>query len=564
MSGMVFASLACRWIWAFCFATGCLLAARPLIHWFQLESYQFPGYFRTLRRKKGQAWLPGIRMAAACLGADLLVLGLHSLAARQLWASREALGEALAFAALCLIHLALGLLFYRSAIHRKEKKKLVYTPRVKRLYAVCAVVWTLLYFGWTALLSSALSQEPFSLVRTGAALAAWYAFAVLLPLWLALGGLLAWPIEKGISEMYFRDAQRILRERKDLIRIGITGSWGKTSVKFILGTLLSEKYPTLVTPASYNTPMGVTRVIRTRLEPGCRVFVAEMGARHVGDIREMCRLVHPQIGILTSVGPQHLDTFHTQENVTRTKYELIDAIPQDGKCFFADDDGIVTGLWEKTGKERYLAGTHPERDDCWVEDVQVSPAGSRFLLCTRDGERVVCETELLGELNIRNIALCASVCFQMGLSGREITRGIRKLHPVEHRLELKRNPGGLTVLDDAFNSNIRGAKQAFETLKEFPGKRIVVTPGMVELGAQEAEMNREFGRSMAGSCDEAILVGLRRSEAISEGLRQEHFPAEHIHPVHNLQEAAAMLQRMAGSGDTVLFENDLPDNYSEE
>lgn len=140
-------------------------------------------------------------------------------------------------------------------------------------------------------------------------------------------------VEKLISEMYFRDAQRKLRERPDLIKIGITGSYGKTSVKFILGTLLQEKYQTLVTPASFNTPMGVTRIIREKLRPAHQVFVAEMGARHVGDIREMCRLVHPTLGVLTSVGPQHLDTFKTLERIKQTKYELMEAIPQDGCCF---------------------------------------------------------------------------------------------------------------------------------------------------------------------------------------------------------------------------------------
>jgi UDP-N-acetylmuramoyl-tripeptide--D-alanyl-D-alanine ligase len=203
-------------------------------------------------------------------------------------------------------------------------------------------------------------------------------FPLFLPLWIALAGLLAWPIEKMISEMYFRDAQRILRERKDLIRIGITGSWGKTSVKFILGTLLEEKYHTLVTPASFNTPMGVTKIIRSRLEPGHRVFVAEMGARHVGDIKEMCRLVHPQIGILTSVGPQHLDTFKTVERVAKTKYELIDALPEDGTAVFADDGDIVRRLYEKTTKEKLISGLDPQNCDVWAENISISGEDSSF------------------------------------------------------------------------------------------------------------------------------------------------------------------------------------------
>ena len=531
--------------WALCCSAGCLMAARPLIHWFQLESYQFPGYFRTLRRKGIRSWIFG----------DLMTLGgfLSGVVFSALYPARAGILLPL----MSLFSLGIGFAVMQRSRREPEKKKLVRTPRVKRLCGVCIILWTVLLYLWAGVVLRNMNLRP------AAALALLYVFPLALPLWVALGGLLAWPIEKGISEMYFRDAQRILREHDDLIRIGITGSWGKTSVKFMLGTLLSEKYPTLITPASYNTPMGVTRVIRTQLEPGHRVFVAEMGARHVGDIREMCRLVHPEIGVLTSVGPQHLDTFHTQERITRTKYELIDAIPEDGSCFFADDDGIVTGLWEKTGKEKVLTGMNPERDDVWAEELSVSPEGSRFLLCTKT-EKIPCETELLGELNIRNILLSAGVCLKLGMTGQEISRGIRKLRPVEHRLELKRNPGGINVLDDAFNSNIRGAKQAFDTLKEFPGKRIIVTPGMVELGEREEELNREFGISMAGCCDEAVLVGRKRSEAISAGLRDGGFNPTRIHVTGSLNEAAELLKTMAGPGDTILFENDLPDNYSEE
>ena len=267
--------------------------------------------------------------------------------------------------------------------------------------------------------------------------------------------------------------------------------------------------------------------------------------------------------MLTSVGPQHLDTFHTQERITRTKYELMEAIPSGGSCFFADDDGIVTGLWEKTAKEKHLAGLNPDRDDVWAENIRVTPAGSAFTLCW-GADRTACETSLLGELNIRNIVLCAAVCRKLGMTGAEIARGIRKLKPVEHRLELKRNPGGITVLDDAFNSNIRGAEQAFRVLKEFPGTRFVVTPGMVELGDREEDLNLEFGRRMAGCCDEAILVGRKRSESLKKGLLEEGFPEAHIHVTGSLQEAAALLQQRAHPGDTILFENDLPDNYSEE
>ena len=532
--------------------TGCLLVGKILLHYFQLESYQFPGYFRTLRRNLLKAMLPGISMTVLLTVA--FVLGALFSPAQI---AEQGIGprDFFAIAFMIILLIAGGFILGRVLSEKKAKKAFVFTPRVKRLYAVSFIVMTAVLYFIVCLINQLIGLSDIWLVL-------FFLFPMFLPLWIALCGLLAWPIEKAISEMYFRDAQRILRERKDLVRIGITGSWGKTSVKFILGTILEEKYHTLVTPASFNTPMGVTKVIRSRLEPGHRVFVAEMGARHVGDIKEMCRLVHPQIGLLTSVGPQHLDTFKTVERVAKTKYELIEALPEDGEAFFADDGDICRALYEKTKIRKHLTGLDPEKDEIRAEEIRYSPEGSTFLLC-RGEEKTECTTRLLGELNIRNILLCASAALSLGLSMKQIARGISKIKPVEHRLQLVRHPGGLNVIDDAFNSNIRGAKQAFQVLKQFPQKRIVVTPGMVELGGQEAEMNREFGAAMADYCDIAVLVGKKRSEAISAGLKEHGFPQEMIRVVGSLEEATQLIRKITGTGDTVLFENDLPDNYSE-
>ena len=525
------------------YAAGCLAAAKILIHYFQLESYQFPGYFRTVRRNIRKAMLPGTLMFLLCFVLHLLVRLVFSLSFPA--------DDLLLFTAL----VPGGILTGKICEEKSAKKKLVFTPRIRRLYLISFLVLTLLLLALRIAI-------PGKGIPWGLSSVLWILFPLFLPGWIALCGLIAWPVEKGISELYFRDAQRILRSRDDLIRIGITGSWGKTSVKFILGTILEEKYHTLVTPASFNTPMGVTKVIRNSLEPGYRVFVSEMGARHVGDIREMCRLVHPQIGLLTSVGPQHLDTFKNIERVTKTKYELIEALPPDGMSFFSDDGGICRELYEKTEKGRMITGLDPDKDDVWAEDIRITNEGSSFILCTKE-LRQPCRTALLGELNIRNILLCAGVCLYLGMTGEQIARGIEKIQPVEHRLQLIPNAGGITVIDDAFNSNIRGAEQAFRVLKEMSGKRILVTPGMVELGDQEEEMNRLFGTKAAGCCDVAVLIGKKRCAAIASGLEQNGFPKEQIVFVNTLDEATEWLKAKARSGDTVLFENDLPDNYSE-
>lgn len=526
-------------------AVSSLFASRMLLHYFQLESYQFPGYFKTIRRNIIRAILPGIGMTILLF----VIVGLISVTAvmKQNPALFCFIGSPLIIGG--------GYVIGRFFSVRQAKKAFVFTPRVKRLYAVSFIVMTLIIFSVCRCTSgfpipAHIGFEPVMV------------FPLLLPLWIALCGLLAWPIEKAISEMYFRDAQKILRERTDLIRIGITGSWGKTSVKFILGTILEEKYRTLITPSSFNTPMGVTKVIRTGLEPGHRIFVAEMGARHVGDIKEMCRLVHPCIGILTSVGPQHLDTFKTVEQVARTKYELIEALPDDGEAFFADDEDICRMLYLKTAGRKHLAGLDPLNDEIWAEEIRYSPEGSSFVLCSKN-MKIRCSTQMLGELNIRNIILCASVALALGLNMEQIGRGIARIKPVEHRLQLIRHPGGLNVIDDAFNSNIRGAKQAFQVLKQFPRKRVIVTPGMVELGDQEFTLNKEFGASMAGCCDTVILVGRKRSEAIVKGLTENGFSGDDIRIVSSLEEATVLISEITVPGDTVLFENDLPDNYTE-
>ncbi|MBP3646343.1 MAG: UDP-N-acetylmuramoyl-tripeptide--D-alanyl-D-alanine ligase [Clostridia bacterium] len=445
------------------------------------------------------------------------------------------------------LNVVVGLLIAKVFNEKHAKKKFVITSRVKRLYVVHVVVMTLI-----SLFANSSVAASFAFI-----------WPVFLPLIVALSGLLAWPIEKAISECYFRDARRKLLANDRLIRIGITGSYGKTSVKHILGTILSEKYPTLITPASFNTPMGVSRAIRERLTPSYQVFVGEMGARHVGDIKEMCRLVKPQIGIVTSVGPQHLETFKTIERVAKTKYELIEGLPADGNCYFYDDGAYCTQMYEKTQRPKKLCGKDADKCDCWCEDIRVSSQGSTFQLHIRDKGSIECHTRLLGEHNIQNILLAAMAASDLGLTLRQISHGIEKLQIVKNRLELMTRPGAFTIINDAFNSNPVGAKAALHVLKEFPQRRIIITPGMVELGEKEDEYNREFGREMAGCVDVAILVGKNRTLPIVEGLMEAGFPEEDIHRVDSLDASTRLLHSMVRPTDTVLYENDLPDHYQE-
>lgn len=518
----------------------CFFAAKGIIHYFQLESYQFPGYYHTLNRNPVHSYLPGVCATVASALLILLLPKPQGNATIIMWLC------AALFVLIACLH---GFVIAKLLTVKKAKKPFVFTDRIKRLYVVYAFVLL------------ALAAIVYHLPCWKIVSMLW---PLLLPAVVALAGLLAWPIEKLISEMYFRDARRKLLSNPNLIRIGLTGSYGKTTVKHILGTILSEKYPTLITPASFNTPMGVTRAIRERLTPSYQIFVGEMGARHVGDIKEMCRLVHPTIGIITSVGPQHLETFKTIERVAKTKYELIEALPkEDSRSYFYDDGSYCLDMYNKTAKTKTLCGRNPDTCDVWCDQVSVSPEGTTFMLHIKNKGQIQCQTRLLGDHSVQNILLAAAVASDLKLTLKQIAHGIEKLQPVKNRLELMKNAGGFTIINDAFNSNPVGAKAALEVLKQFPGRRIIITPGMVELGDEEAEYNRIFGTQMKDCADIAIIIGKNRATPILEGLKESGFDPSNIHRVDSLDDSTKLLHSIVQPGDTVLYENDLPDHYQE-
>ena len=500
----------------------CVACGRRLLHYLQLESYQLPGYARSVRRNSARAVLPCVALAAAGVAA-------------------LALGAGIALRLVLVVALAAAL--YARARFEKAKKPLVITERVKRLLAVHFVT----AFAVIALLLAVSPVLGYLAPALEAAL-------------LALAAKCAEPMERRINGQFFADAQRRLDAVPELIRIGITGSYGKTSTKFLLRDILSVKYNVLATPSSFNTPMGVTRVIREQLTGGHQVFIAEMGARHVGDIRELVELVHPTIGLITSVGPQHLDTFGTIERVRDTKYELIEGLPQDGTAIFAKDGAICDELYARCPLEKkYQPG-----DLIAAGDMAAGPWGTRFTLTdTETGESAQCETKLLGEHAIANLLLCCTAAKLLGLTLSEIAAGVARCHAVEHRLQLLPSAGGVTIIDDAFNANPAGASAALRVLSQFSGRRIIITPGMVELGGEEASFNRAFGEQMADSVDIAILVGRKHTQPIADGLIAKGFAQENLHVVGSLEESTQVLHAMMRAGDVVLYENDLPDNYSE-
>src|SRR6185437_2194690 len=337
----------------------------------------------------------------------------------------------------------------------------------------------------------------------------------------SLANLLLYPVEAGFRQYYLASARGILRRHHPVV-VGVAGSYGKTSTKAILARILSSRYPALATPRSFNTPMGLCRVIREQLQPEHRYFVAELGAYRRGEIRQLCNLVHPTIGVLTSVGPEHLERFGSMENVVKAEFELIDALPTDGVAIFNGADPTCRELATKSRCRYILAGGEADSHRViWAEDVTLTSAGLEFTLCLSDGRRVPVSTTLLGRHNVSNILVASAAALESGLSLDDVLTAIPHLEPVEHRLQLIPNPNGVVVIDDTYNSNPRGAATALETLAAFQGgRRYLVTPGMIELADHQEAAHREFGRQAAGVCDGVILIGPKQTRAIADGLAE--------------------------------------------
>ncbi|MEE3494430.1 MAG: UDP-N-acetylmuramoyl-tripeptide--D-alanyl-D-alanine ligase [Butyrivibrio sp.] len=533
-----------------------VLGLRYYTHMLQLSSYQFQGYFRFLKTTVTKYGLHA-GAAAAIFGAGFFKYA-------------EAVEEtdmnkiAVVLTVLSFVFLVLMAVMY---IPRKAKKKFVVTQRVQRLFITYAVLFVLV-----AVIAAVCVTFGADWSAGKRALAAFFVAAYIgfLPLVVALANLINKPIENRINQWFIDDAKRILKEHQGLRIIGVTGSYGKTSVKYYLTTLLSEKYRVLMTPESYNTPMGIVRTIREKMVPTHEIFVCEMGARHLHDIKEITDIVHPDDGILTSIGYQHLETFHSLENIVSTKYELLDAVDekekaegaQKGKHLkFANGDNEII-MANMKYKDAITYGVS-EGCDYRVSDISVTGAGTTFNVTTPEGETSEFSTKLVGRHNVENIAGAIAVAASFGVPMNKLRMAVRRIQPVPHRLELVRH-GSVAILDDAYNSNPNGAKVALETLALFENSvKILVTPGMVELGAKEDEYNEEFGKQAAAVCDYIILVGEKQTHAIKKGALGAGFAEDKLFVKNSLTEATQLMYELeAGREKVILLENDLPDNYT--
>lgn len=542
------------------------------MHMFQQNSYRADRYLRWMQQTHQPVFKKSDWMMLLALMPTLIALYYDSI----LLAS----GLFLLLSPLAALSV---LMFHVKITFRPAKKKLAWTPRVKRLYITSFILANVIVS------AVFIMRNP---VFTGVAIifVIVYSWALVI-----MSNLINQPIEAAINHFYYLDAKKRLARNPNMIVIGITGSYGKTSVKNVLYSLLSRKYNVLMTPESYNTLLGVVRTIREKMNPTHDVFIVEMGAKEIGDIAKICKLVTPDIGIITSIGPQHLDSFKTLENVIRTKGELFEGIKLGGKAFLNLNDENICSLPQRADIDIITFGSPrgPLKTQFQIVDERLDQHGTAFAVeYLADGLNTQSEqprqgkgkhgkkhkeyakpvakqtahfrTKLLGSHNIENMLGSIAIAMELGIPVSDINRALFDLLPIKHRLSLYVANKGYTVIDDAFNSNPVGSKNALEVLKKFAGnKKIVMTPGMIELGEHQFALNEKFGEYIADACDYVILVGKKQTEPIMKGLNNKKFPAEKRFIVDTVQNGFAKVNELAGPGDVLLIENDLPDSFNE-
>lgn len=429
----------------------------------------------------------------------------------------------------------------------RSKKKLVLTARARRII-------------FPAFVFSTITVLPFIFINP--------LYLILpvqaVPLMLVLSNILNQPYEKAVQKKFYDEAVAKLDEIKPRI-IGITGSYGKTSVKHILGHILKASAPTLITPGSVNTVMGITRIIREQMEPNTKYFVVEMGAYGPGSIARLCALTPPDAAIIIAIGQAHYERFKTLDTVAAAKFELAQDTLSRG--------GHVTAHEQTLGFEasRKIYEAHNDHFTI-VGEAAASDLVISSVTQTKDGLVVAIQWKgqdytltapLYGVQHGGNIALAFACAAELGLAPEDIIMALARCPQITHRLEVKPFGEDGLLIDDAFNSNPKGFAAALEllpVLKREGGRTILITPGMVELGDAHDAEHTTIGELAAKTCDIVLAVSAERIPTFVSAYRAGA-PEGQLLTFASFKDAEAWLGANRKPEDVVLIENDLPDLY---
>ena len=432
-----------------------------------------------------------------------------------------------------------------SLIRVKYIVKLKFTKRIFRLSIVCVLLCLVPFL-------FSLSRSTFLLV------------VFLLPFIVLFSSLLISPFEWLINNYYKNIAAKRLEKISPYV-VCITGSFGKTSVKRMLEEIYKSEYFVYATPKSYNTPMGIAKCVLNNMSGLSELFFCEAGATKKGDIREIVNMIKPNVGVITSIGYQHMSSFKSIDNVLKTKLELLDGLGCDGKLVLNYGNEYLNGIESNDINE--CIGVNKRYGKYYACNIKYDDVYTEFDIYSYNKFILHIKTKLLGDHNIDNIVLCYGVKKMLDdkfyLSDESFKSGVLKLCNVENRLCLKDDVEGsnFRFLDDSFNSNTEGFVSAVNVLKRLNGIKCIITPGVVDGGSYSGYINEKLVVSLNG-LDDIVLVNNKEVKKLKMLLNKRNISYK---CVDSYSEGVKYLKNKYSSFNdvfvNVLIENDLPDNY---
>lgn len=449
------------------------------------------------------------------------------------------------------------------------RQKIVWTAKLK-LVMVIAIMLHILLSAFISLVSVTLVTHYPLLITIYLTIVIFIILVFLLSYFyfafLIAAVLIIFPFDYLLKQKIIRLAKTKITQHKDLKIIGITGSYGKTTMKEILATVLAEKYKVLKTPENINTPVGIAKLIISKLTTDTEILIVEMGAYKKGDIKELCQLTPPDISIITGINESHLERFGSIENTIAAKFEIIENAKTDAMILLNADNSLVVGSYKKylglktvffySSSSNPFASYRIEKSKFLEDDLAFT------FTIAKDAKKYNLKSPFLGEYTIGDIMGVIIVAEKLGLSEEEIVRGIAMLKPIPHRLQTIKTPEGILIIDDSYNGNPDGAREAIKALSRFKKRRkIYVTPGLVEIGDKSEEIHYRIGKELCRVADLVILIKNSATIFLGESLKKNGFPDNRIQWFNSFPETQAELKKNLKPNDVVLFQNDWPDNY---
>ncbi len=448
------------------------------------------------------------------------------------------------------------------------KKPFVRTGRATRILGAAFVTIALLDFLASAIVLQLTDSDRGRALLIGSVGLFLYLLA---PLWLMVGNWLMTPVEATLRRRFIARARKVLHDVNPKV-IGITGSYGKTTTKNFLRDILNGRYKAYATPKSYNTMMGVCIALNNDVANDYSIdyFISEMGAYVEGEIKRICDLTPPDISIVVDIGPQHLERFGSLENIATAKYEIIKGLRPDGLGIFNYDNAYVRSMFERGYPPKRIAVSKQVDANSVTNGIPRFVASSitetlnglTFAVTdTTTQQSELFTTTVVGEHNVMNILLATAVAVHEGMSLSEVARRVSSLQPAESRLVRQADERGIVIINDAYSANPVGIVGALQVLGMYSGRRVLITPGMIELGDLHEVENQKLGILAAQHATDIVLVGAKQTEPILNGIKTTAFPTERVHTVNHVREAIDWYRANLQAGDTVLLLNDLPDTY---